>query len=347
MFPGPNQNTEQPLGRTTLLKKARNTRAYRGRLKSGLWELKTFLARSSAPSLRELSRQPRRLDTWLERFVEFRYGSGAALQETVEAILACQRECRVTRQAIPAAWASCWTWRSLQPLKRRNPWPYSFWQSLVVVAMAIGTQAQGNLGRLWIRLSVLWRLAFATLLRPGEVLNLRRRSVKLPRDLLSENMPGVVIIEAPKNSQYFGRQQFVLVDDPSLLAWMSWDFEGMQPDDKLWPSSRQQMVKMLQEALRTLHMEGMNLTLGGLRAGGATYHFQVHRNLGTLQFLGRWRNATSMQHYLQEAVSALICINASEPCRSSVEACLKGFKLLIEPPSWLAASVSPKPAVRG
>ena len=55
-----------------------------------------------------------------------------------------------------------------------------------------------------------------------------------------------------------------------------------------------------------LGVEASGYTLGSLRSGGATNHFRIHRNLGHLQYLGRWHSAKTLEHYLHEAYAAMI-----------------------------------------
>ena len=52
-------------------------------------------------------------------------------------------------------------------------------------------------------------------------------------------------------------------------------------------------------------MKHVGYTLGSLRSGGATNHFRRFRNLGHLQYLGRWRSARTLESYLHEAYAAL------------------------------------------
>ena len=60
---------------------------------------------------------------------------------------------------------------------------------------------------------------------------------------------------------------------------------------------------ILKEGLRFLGLDHLELVLAGLRTGGATFYFRRDQNLGKLQFMGRWRAATTLHHYLQEGMT--------------------------------------------
>ena len=60
--------------------------------------------------------------------------------------------------------------------------------------------------------------------------------------------------------------------------------------------------------LASLDLDDCSYTLGSLRAGEATDFFQHTRNLGELQYQGRWTAASTLQYYLMEAFSALVLL---------------------------------------
>ena len=43
---------------------------------------------------------------------------------------------------------------------------------------------------------------------------------------------------------------------------------------------------------------------GSLRPGGATYYYLVGGEIRRIRFWGRWSNETSLDHYIQKAMSA-------------------------------------------
>ena len=46
--------------------------------------------------------------------------------------------------------------------------------------------------------------------------------------------------------------------------------------------------------------DGVGLTWASLRAGGATHRYQCGMPMPELQWAGRWKSATTLEHYVQE-----------------------------------------------
>ncbi len=84
----------------------------------------------------------------------------------------------------------------------------------------------------------------------------------------------------------------------------------------------------------TLGLQDAGLTLASFRTGGATSHFQKEQNLGALQFHGRWRTPVTLQHYLQEALSAYLLLELPSATRAAVAACQAAFVKMTSPPSF-------------
>ena len=79
-----------------------------------------------------------------------------------------------------------------------------------------------------------------------------------------------------------------------------------------------------------MNVSNAGYTLGSLRSGGATNHFRIHRNIGHLQYLGRWRSARTLEHYLHEAYAAMTAGSLSAHAKLILSE-LHGFK------HWLSA----------
>ena len=82
----------------------------------------------------------------------------------------------------------------------------------------------------------------------------------------------------------------------------------------------EQQRRLLRIGLMALGLPPDVVTLGGLRAGGATYHWLQFENSGALQRRGRWGSIKALDHYVQEATVAL-CLADVAP---AVLACVDG-----------------------
>ena len=70
---------------------------------------------------------------------------------------------------------------------------------------------------------------------------------------------------------------------------------------------------------RLIGVAALSLTPASLRAGGATQHIQEHQNVPLLMHIGRWLNARSLEHYLQEAVAFVAMQSVSDNVAARVE----------------------------
>ena len=101
-----------------------------------------------------------------------------------------------------------------------------------------------------------------------------------------------------------GLYQFALVEDPRAIAWLQWFCADLPSSAALVSDSSVKFRHVSTTLLQSLGISGF--TLASLRTGGATQQFKDHRNLGRLQYAGRWSNEKTVRHYLQEALSRRI-----------------------------------------
>ena len=64
--------------------------------------------------------------------------------------------------------------------------------------------------------------------------------------------------------------------------------------------------------MRLLGAHACGFTVASLRAGRATDLFREVRDVSALRFLGRWKNARSLEAYVQEAMAALVSIDLED-----------------------------------
>ena len=131
-----------------------------------------------------------------------------------------------------------------------------------------------------------------------------------------------------------GKRQLVLIKDLNTISWLRWICQPSKPAQRLFPGSRATMVKLFRLVNVTLGLQDAGLTLASFRTGGATSHFQKEQNLGALQFHGRWRTPVTLQHYLQEALSAYLLLELPSATRAAVAACQAAFVKMTSPPSF-------------
>jgi hypothetical protein len=106
----------------------------------------------------------------------------------------------------------------------------------------------------------------------------------------------------------------------TTILWLAWWVNGLKKEDKLFPGGRYSLLKLFNSVLTTLHLSGMGFTLASFRTSGATFLSRPHGNLGKLQYHGRWCSLNSLQHYLQEAMSALLASQVPEQAKAILTA---------------------------
>ena len=151
-----------------------------------------------------------------------------------------------------------------------------------------------------------------------------------------EDQPvAILVIRNPKTRRFLGRTQHVVLRDRATVAWLQWYIVHVNPVEALWPFTYIQAAKML-KALLAIRNIPVKFSLGSLRAGGATYLYLCHADLGRLMFTGRWTNMRTLKIYVQEAVASMVLASFDASIMSTF-AQLTQF--LLEPPTHLASQV--------
>ena len=219
------------------------------------------------------------------------------------ALLAFQSRHGHLKGHMSRAWDSVKAWKLQLPQSHRLPMPMQVLQALFGVLLDCAIKAPA--GATWTTVAILTRVAFFGLLRPGEMLKLRRCDLKfMTRDDQSEVL--IIGILDPKNRSAMGRTQFATIADAGTVLWAKWLFNRYSPLTKLWPATKEKFLSVFRTGLRLCHASSMNLTLGSLRPGGTTHLYingtEVHR----IKLAGRWANEQSLTHYIQEAMSYMV-----------------------------------------
>jgi hypothetical protein len=293
-----------PSGYLTGLEEGRYSAAYRRRLSLGLAAFRQWLAEHGPPGV-SVSRGCRRsLDGALALFVDFCHTSGLSFDVAKHGVLAMQHVLQL-KGRLPRAWNCMKAWKMELPISHRIPLPLELLQ--VLFGLSLDRWFAGPATGLYLPMAVLMRVAFYGLLRPGEVFRLKCMDV-LVRNAGLASAVAILVIRHPKNRTALGRRQFSVVRHPSTVAWLAWLVEGLPPGANLWPSTGTVFRNLFRELVEGLGCGGLRLTPGCLRPGGTTLLFIEGQDIARIQFLGRWAALSSLQCYIQEAMSHLIWV---------------------------------------
>jgi len=312
-----------------------HTHGYELQLRRGLANFKTFLYSRDVAWNVFRTRSIRYVDNMCRNYVQAQFDSFLSRHAAVVAILAVQRKLRVRGQ-LQDTWAALKSWHLQEPVRPRRPFSFPIFQGLWMGALCMaGLTASWQQYQLFACV-VIFKLAFHGLFRPGELLHLTAEDIAVPDSIvLGQQESAVVIVRNPKNRRFLGRQQFVLIEDASTIAWLSWWVRGLKRDDKIFPGGRYTLLKQFNSVLATLDLAEMGFTLASFRTSGATFYFRSHGNLGKLQYHGRWSSVNSLQHYLQEAMSALLSFQIPERAKTTLLALNDSITTGLHPPATL------------
>ena len=211
---------------------------------------------------------------------------------------------------------------------------------MVVGALVQGFAETGPYRRLsWAAALGRW-LCFDALLRPAELLRLRVEDLVFPSSLTFGPDPHLIIVLHSPKTRHVWRTQFTLCTDETLIRWLQCWSAQLSPGCSLFGMSRFQFARVLYGTCEWLAIDGLGYTLASFPRGGATYDFRGHRNLGALQFKGRWKSQSTLQHYIMEAMSAHTACKATSLAESAIRT---GLTWLKEPPK---VSARRKPSLR-
>ncbi|CAE7734383.1 unnamed protein product [Symbiodinium sp. CCMP2592] len=170
------------------------------------------------------------------------------------------------------------------------------------------------------------------MLRPGEIDQLRVGDFCFPEaPELAEGVGLVVSIRQAKTRRVWAKQ-FVIIDSKELVAWCRWWTEGKGPKQRFLSPSRRRWSQVLVEALEILDLNSCGFTLSSMRGGGACHHFKTQKNLGLLQFAGRWRRPETLRHYLQDVLGIHALAQAPSTAREKLLQTYEQVPLLLTPP---------------
>ena len=321
--------------------------AYKKRLRAGLGAVLKFVGRSRK-RLHDLADSVDELDRCLEQFVNWvyrRYGK-KQLSAAKHGLLAVQRIYPQHRRRLHRAWQSVQACEDIVEVNVRVPLPLSILCGLVIAARAHAGCASSARAFMWDRFSVCLELAFFGLLRPGEVLQLRKCDVSLPHALLISGVGAVVRVQAPKNRRTFGKHQFVYIDHVPTCDGLRWLTARLADADTLWGGTARDFRAVFKQLCTELQVGHVRLAPASLRAGGASHLHLTGLEVSRLKFRGRWGSERSLGHYLQIALARQVQVSMTLPAQRALRTLLcQGQRFLFSVSGSEDPPASPAPAL--
>ena len=130
-----------------------------------------------------------------------------------------------------------------------------------------------------------------------------------------------------------GRTQFSCLRDRDTVRYLRWLLEHVQ-QGKIWRGDGHKFRQFFARMLDRMNLGGINLKPASLRPGGTTWLFLEGMPVHTIQFHGRWRNAVTMQTYVQECTATLAMSSLPSAVTQCMHLCLRQCtQFWIDPPS--------------
>lgn len=330
------------------LRLAKYSGPYKKRLLGGFSVLCDFLALNGLSSEQFLRLSKGQTDVLLEKFVSAMHEKARAkkssLSVTKHAVLFIQIARPRLRFQLKATWASLKAWEEQQPSQLRAPMPVPILVGLLCqIRLVAETELEGKEREKLLKLAALVGLCFFGLLRPGELLNLTKRDVELPNQLTFGAPCITVRIQKPKNYRQLGHSQFSVIRQTDTCNWVTWLIHHTKaPDDKLWPDSAVAFRRVFKNQCTRLLGKGHRFSPASLRAGGATFLFDMNVDVNRLRLLGRWTHVQSLEHYIQLAKSQQLVLQVRQKAVQRITKLLQSGNFLLALPPRYAFAIPPE-----
>ena len=258
--------------------------------------------------------------------------------ETVNAVAAAKP---TIRRMLSGAWDFAFSWLREEPGEHHLACPYQVMLALLSLSILWG----------WPLVAGFIPLCWGAVCRSGEVLLALRKDLVLPVDVGFSSHAVFLKVQEPKTRYRAARHQMTRLEYADLVSLISTAFQDLQPSQRLWPSSAQNLRNKFRQLLRALGLPSERvgnercLDLGSLRAGGATFLLMLTEDSELVRRRGRWMAHRTMEIYLQEVGATvffpslpslvkerILCLAASFP--ELLQQMLFMTKVQIPPSAW-------------
>jgi hypothetical protein len=195
----------------------------------------------------------------------------------------------ITKGHLKGSWRSYQAWKFRVSSTVRAAWPVELVFAVTNLAFRCGESS----------FALFLLLSFHCLLRPAEACSLQRKHIFFRTDLPYLKQLGLVVLENTKTKRKI-KSQHVLIEWSALSDLLEYYLGDLLPDQLVFPSYAR--VLDLTKHFISYLLGSASYLPGGLRGGGATFHYLTHRNIPELQRRGRWLSVRTLEHYIQIAM---------------------------------------------
>eukprot|EP00438_Fugacium_kawagutii_P004250 Skav217520 [mRNA] locus=scaffold647:242806:246940:- [translate_table: standard] len=242
---------------------------------------------------------PDMMSTALIAFGKHLFYTGAPKYFFAETINAVIDHFPSYRSLVSSAWATLKKWEEAEPAEPAMIMPSSVIRAAVSLALLWG----------WKCFAAAILLGFHGLLRPNEILPLKRGDLVLPRDVLSPELVCYVKLVRTKTSRFMQRQHARISDEVSVL-FLDAVFGCMPAVEPLFNCSQAMFRTRWNRLFGALGLPTneklRGVTPKSLRGSGASWMFHYTEDINRILWRGRWQSKRTLEHYLQDVMGQVL-----------------------------------------
>ena len=203
------------------------------------------------------------------------------------------------RGLVASAWQTLKKWEEAEPVERSMIMPAALFQAAISLCILWS----------WPKVAAVLFLGFHGLLRPNEILPLKRADLVLPRDVLSTELIAYVRILHSKTSRFMLRQHS-RVSDQLAVAYLDHLFGCLPAEQLLFNCSAGVFRTRWNRLFKYLGVETAEkkrgITPKSLRGSGASWLFHHTEDVERVLWRGRWQSRRTLEHYLQDVMGQVL-----------------------------------------
>ena len=317
------------------------TRTRRAKL---LKNFQAWLWSSRGVSLRfllsEKPADPEKISKWLVEFGKEMFHSGKtynAYAETINAVAGARPQ--IKRQ-LTVAWDYAFSWISNEPFDHHPAMPPGILIALMSLALLWG----------WPQVAAVFGLAWAGVLRIGEVLQATRADLVLPGDAVAGTSFALLKVREPKTRGRHAKHQAARIDPVDVIQVLEVAYKNASGSSLLWPQSSATLRKRLRDLLKALKLptevsgDVRPFDLSSFRPGGASWLLMSTENVELVRRRGRWLSSRVMEIYLQEVQYCTYLEKLPKCSREMIDTCTAGFSDVLRQVTHFSACGIPSDA---
>ena len=263
--------------------------------------------RFAGMNLQQLASDVTKIDTVLASYIEFMWEDGEPKSYANDAAASVQFHIPAAKRHLQFSWKLIATWNKLEMPARVTPLSPSMAMSFAGLMYEWGYPSVGNM----------IMVAFSCFLRTGEMFQIRRQDVVLPRN---QQQGAIIFLKDTKGGQRKQLQwEKVTVYEQVALDCLRSLCTSKKGAELLLDLSVYRFRAIWKEAVMALKLEAFKVQPYSIRRGGATSAYRNGMTFEELVSRGRWSHLATARIYLDEGLQELAAIQLTSGSRRALQ----------------------------